>query len=132
MKKNVARFDISMHNIWFGQKLESFEQIVEVIHCLFLTKSTFILDLLFKSSSIAILIDKVVVVCCFKNLDKADNVRGVLYFGKSLYLIDGELLKFWTWFKFLNFDDFDCYCLVGFFVDCPVYFSELTLPNNII
>ena len=132
MKKNVARFDISMHYIGFGQKLESFEEIIEIVHRLLLTKSALVLDLLLKSTSITVLINKVIIVCCFENLDKSDDMGSILDFRKSLYFVDSELLKFRTGFKFLNFDDLDSYSLVCFLVDCSIHFSELTLPYHII
>lgn len=59
-------------------------------------------------------------------------MRSVLDFGKGLYLVDGEFLQFGTGLKFLNFDDFDGNGLVCLFVDCSVYFSELSLSDDVV
>ena len=81
-----------MHDVGFDQYLESFEQIIEIIDSLSLLEPTMSPDFLLQSTTIAVLIDKVVVVGSLEYFDESDNMRGVLYFTQSLYFVDGELL----------------------------------------
>ncbi len=69
-----------MHNIGLNKDLEGFQKISKVINSFSLLEATIHFDLLFKSSSVATLIDKVVVVGSFEDLDKAYDMSGVLYF----------------------------------------------------
>jgi hypothetical protein len=132
MKKNVARLYISVHDIRFGQKLKGLQKIIEKVHGFLFAETTLVFDLLLKCTSIAIFVDKVVIVCCFENFNEAYYVSCVLNFREGLYFVDSELLEFGTGFKFFDFDDFDCYCLIGLFVDCSVNFSELSLTDDVI
>ena len=69
-----------MHNIGLNKDLEGFQKISKVVNSFGLLEATIHFDLLFKSSSVATLIDKVVVVGSFEDLDKAYDMSGVLYF----------------------------------------------------
>jgi len=91
-----------------------------------------VFNLLLKSASITKLVNKVIVVSSFEYFDEAYDMSCVLNFGKSLYLVDGELLKFGTGFEFFDLDDFDGNCLVSFFVDCSVNLSKLSLANDVV
>ena len=57
---------------------------------------------------------------------------GVFDLGEGLDFVDGEFFQFWTGFKFLYFDDFDGYGLIGLFVGGPVDFAELAFSNDIV
>ena len=96
-----------MHYIGLGQYLKSFEQIFEITKGFFLLKLSLHFDFLFESPSVAVLIDKIVVVGSFEYLDKPNDMSGVLNFAESLYLVDGKLFQFGADFELLNFDDLD-------------------------
>jgi hypothetical protein len=49
-----------------------------------------------------------------------------------LYLIDGELLKFWTHFELLHPDDLDRHDLVVLLVDGLVDLAEFSLPHHVV
>ena len=89
-------------------------------------------DLLLKGTSVAILIDEVVVVGCFQDLDEPDHVGCVFDLGEGLDFIYSELLELRAYFEFLDLDDLDGHCLVGLFVDGLVDLSELALADYVV
>ena len=112
--------------------MESFEKIFEIIQSFFFLEFSSKFNFLFKGTSIAVLIDEVVVVGSFEDFDEPDNMSGILNFTESLDLVDGELFEFRADFEFLYFDDFDGNDLIGFLIDGSVDLSKLTFSNNIV
>ena len=132
MQQDVAGFDVAVHDVGLGQDLEGLQQILEVTESLGLLELAMQFDFLFQGASVTELVDEVVVVGCLEDLDEANDMGGVLYLGESLYFVDGELLEFGTAPELLQFDYFDCDCLVGLLVDGPVDLTELALPDDVV
>lgn len=109
MEQDVTRFNISMHNVGFGENLERLKQILEIIDGFRLFKATVLFDLLLERTSVAKFVDEVVVVGSFKYFNEANNMRGVFDLGQGLNFVDGELLQFGAHLELFNFDDFDGY-----------------------
>lgn len=130
MEQNVARFDISVHNVRSGQQLEGLEQVTEVSESLAFIEPALRLDLLLESASVAILVDEVVVVGSFQDLNEPHNVCRILNLGQSLNLIDSELLQLGTHLELLDLYDLDSHQLVGLLVEGLVDFSELSLSHH--
>ena len=132
MKKDIAGLDIPVHDVWFDENLERLQQVFKIVDSLLLFESTVEFDFLFESASVTVLIDEVVVVGCLEDFDEADDVGGVFDLREGLYLVDGELFKFRTGFKFLYFDDFDGHGLVVCLVGVSVDFAELSFAHDIV
>lgn len=84
--------------------------------------------MLCQCSSIAVLINKIVVVGSSKHLYKFDYV-GVIDFGENGYLVIGEFAEFRCMFEFLDIHNFDSIVLMCFLVFCFVDITILSLPN---
>jgi hypothetical protein len=80
-----------VHNVGLDEDLEGLEEVIEVAESFGLIESSQGPDFLLKGASVAELIDEVVVVGCFEDLDEPDDMRGVFNFAESLDLVDGEL-----------------------------------------
>lgn len=130
MQQNIAWFYISMHNVGLNQYLKSLQQIFKVVDSFFFGKPTHGLNFLLESTSVAVLIDEVVVVGCFKYFYESDDVSGVFDFREGLDFVDGELFQFGTHFELLNTNDFDSDDLVGLVVDGFVDFAEFALADD--
>lgn len=68
-----------MHDVGLDQNLKCLEEILEIGNCLFLTEVPLPLDFLIQRTAIAKLIDEVVIVCSFKNLNESHHMSGILY-----------------------------------------------------
>jgi hypothetical protein len=83
-----------MHNIVLDQHFKGLEKLRKILKCFFLCELSLGFDLFLQSSIVAVLINKIVIICSFEYFNESDNVSGILYFRERVNLIDGELLKF--------------------------------------
>lgn len=125
VKEDIAGFDVTVHDIVFDEHFESREQLIKVPECLFFSELAFCLDFFLKSALITELIDEVVVVGSFEDLDEADDVGGVLDFRQGVDFVDGELLQLGTGLELLDLDHFYRHHLPCFLIERLVHFPEL-------
>ena len=97
-------------------------------HGLSLSEFAFLFDEFGKGSSVAVLVNQVVVVGGSEHLYEFDDV-GVVNLGQNGDLVVGELTEFWGVFELLDVHDFDCVILVGFAVLGLVDVAVLTLAD---
>ena len=80
-----------------------------------------------KSSTVTILVDKVVVVGSSEHLDKFDDVW-VVDFGKDCNFVVGKFTKFRSVFELLHVHDFNCVEVFVFLVFCFIDVTILSMP----
>jgi hypothetical protein len=93
---------------------------------------TLIFDHALNRSTIAVFIDKVIVVDSLQDLDELNYVVIVLDLGQCLDFVDGALLQLGTHLELLDFDDFNGDQLIVAFVSGLVHFSVLAFPYNLL
>ena len=127
MEQYVCRLKISVKNVLIIQFTEGTLQLCKDFHGFFFCQFSFLFDVFSQSTSIAVLIDQVVVVGSSEHFNEFDDVR-MVDFGQDCDLIVGELTQFGCMFKLLNVHNFDCIMLVRLPIVCFIHITILSLP----
>ena len=120
----ILWLEISVHYIFACKHLKSLEHLLEILIHFRLWEMSILFDFLIKSTSIAILIEKVEVVNSFQNLYKLYYMRTV-DLRQYLYFIESAFLKFRIFLKPSNVDNFDSYFSWISTIDSSINFTVL-------
>ena len=78
MQEDVIGFDVSVHDVAFGEDFEGLDHLAEEEEGFFLVEGALLLHEFVHGAAVAELVDEVEVVCCFEHVDVLDDVGAVL------------------------------------------------------
>lgn len=104
MQQQILRLEITMHDIMPTQNAKSLHHLRKIHQRCLLRKASLLLEQFLKCSSIAVLIDKVVVIGSFEHIEIFDDVWTRLECAEDVDLVVGALLELRVLLEFLGFD----------------------------
>lgn len=107
IEENILRLDVSMHNIESIQNLKRLQQLPEDSQSLFLREPSLLFERVHQRATIAVLVDKIVVIPCLEVVLILDDKLAGADGRQCLHFIDCALLEEIILLKLFDRDDFD-------------------------
>lgn len=120
MQEQILRLEIPMHDVMFIQHAKSLNNLRKIRQCYLLRETSFFLEHFLKSTTVAVLIDKVKIIDSLEHIEVFDDMLAGLEIGQDVDLIEGALLQLRKLFELVSLDHLYGYLLLVLHVDCPV------------
>jgi hypothetical protein len=112
-----------MQYILLHHCLKGINNLGKVMQCLFLFETSFLLDLVFKSTTVAKFVYEIHIVGCAQHFHKPYNIWIALYLSKRFDLVNRKLLQFWHHAKFLKLNSLHSKYFIRFLVHGSVHLT---------
>ena len=125
MEENIIRFHIAMHDVIFIENLKRFQKLLKDEQRILFWQFDLFWKKTFKSTTVAVLINKIKIIACFEHVVVSDDIWVSLNIGENVYLINSTLLQFFILFELVYRND-----LYGIFFLVVVVYRSVNLTVN--